>query len=177
MCSISGFSQTGQGSETISVDGTTYNVVTKYDKTTRPRSRANTPAVSGGGAVNANPSGGLQFYTANYTSFGKANPFNIVGTDPSLGANTTIIPAVIVPMKLTFTSTGNVLDGTNQAANTENSPIFLTADYTTGGTDVGVTQYGDAIQRAEFWNLPGFSQAGYHVLLGAQLSPRRSRLP
>jgi hypothetical protein len=74
---------------------------------------------------------------------------------------------VIVPMKLTFTSTGRILDGTNQAASTENSPIFLTADYTTGGTDVGVTQYGDAIQRAEFWNLPGFSQAGYHVLLGA----------
>ena len=39
------------------------------------------------------------------------------------------------------------------------------ADYTTGGTDVGVTQYGDAIQRAQFWNLPGFS-TNYHVLLG-----------
>jgi hypothetical protein len=43
--------------------------------------------------------------------------------------------------------------------------MFLTADYTTLGTDLGVTQYGDAIQRAQFWNLPGFS-TDYHVLLG-----------
>ena len=101
-----------------------------------------------------------------HPSFGRAYPFNIVGTDPALGAATTSIPTVIVPIKLTFPNS-RVLDGTNQAASTENSPIFLTADYTTGGTDVGVTQYGDAIQRAEFWNLAGFSQAGYHVLLGA----------
>jgi hypothetical protein len=91
-----------------------------------------------------------------------------VGSDPALGAATTTIPTVIVPIKVVYTSQGGLsLDGTNQVAATENSPIFLTADYTTGGTDVGVTQYGDAIQRAEFWNLPGFSPAGYHVLLGA----------
>jgi hypothetical protein len=29
-----------------------------------------------------------------------------------------------------------------------------------------VTQYGDAVQRAQFWNLPGFSPNDYHVLLG-----------
>src|SRR5258708_40050329 len=43
---------------------------------------------------------GLAFYTADYTSLGTKNlPFNIVGTDPSLGANTTIVPTVIVPIK------------------------------------------------------------------------------
>jgi hypothetical protein len=110
---------------------------------------------------------GLAFYTADYISLGTKNlPFNIVGTDPSLGAATTIVPTVIVPLKFVFPNTGSpTLDGTNVVAATENSPIFLTADYTTGGTDLGVTQFGDAIQRGEFWNLPGFS-TNYHVLLG-----------
>jgi hypothetical protein len=167
LCSISGFSQTGQGRGTISVDGTTYNVVIKYDKALGPGPAQHAGASGGVGiSSTANSSGGLQYYTANYTSFGKSYPFNIVGTDPSQGANTTTIPTVIVPIKLTFPNL-LVLDGTNQVAGTQNSPMFLTADYTTGGSDVGVTQYGDAIQRAEFWNLPGFSPAGYHVLLGA----------
>jgi hypothetical protein len=47
----------------------------------------------------------------------------------------------------------------------QNSPIFLAADYTAGAVDLGTTQYGDALQRAQFWNLPGFS-TDYHVLLG-----------
>ena len=113
------------------------------------------------------PVSGLQFYTGHYSSFGKSLAFNIVGSDPALGASTTTVPTVIVPIKLVFASSGVTRDGTNVAAATLNSPIFLTADYTTGATDVGVTQYGDAIQRAQFWNSPGFSQAGYHVLLGA----------
>jgi hypothetical protein len=113
---------------------------------------------------------GLAFYTANYSAvfptFGAFPlPFNIVGTDPSLGAATTTIPTVIVPLKFIFSSAGNpTLDGTNVATNTQNSPLFLTADYTAGSVDLGVTQYGDALQRAEFWNLPGFSP-NYHVLL------------
>uniref|UniRef100_Q023K1 Uncharacterized protein n=1 Tax=Solibacter usitatus (strain Ellin6076) TaxID=234267 RepID=Q023K1_SOLUE len=156
------------GQTTIDIDGVTYNVATKYSRSLRagPRQAAGL-SVASGVVPNANLFGGLQFYTANYTSFGKSNAFNIVGTDPSLGAGTTTVPVVIVPIRLTFNSTGKVLDGTNQGAATVNSPIFLTADFTTGGTDVGVTQYGDAIQRAQFWNFSGFSPAGYHVLLGA----------
>jgi hypothetical protein len=140
-------------------DGTSATVVTKFDKRIG----------FGPAQADASPlsSGALPFYTANYTSLrGKQLTFNIVGTDPSLGANATTVPAVIVPLKFVFPNAGNpALDGTDVVAATENSPIFLTADYTTGATDVGVTQYGDAIQRAEFWNLPGFSQ-NYHVLLG-----------
>jgi hypothetical protein len=113
-------------------------------------------------------SSGLAFYTANYTSLGgKQLPFNIVGTDPSHGPNTTTIPTVIVPLKFIFPNAGNpTLDGTNVVAAVENSPIFQVADYHAGAVDLGVTQFGDALQRAEFWNLPGFS-TGYHVLLGA----------
>jgi hypothetical protein len=115
---------------------------------------------------------GLAFYTANYAaifpSFGAFPlPFNIVGADPSLGASTTTIPTVLAPLKFIFPNAGNpTLDGTNVVAATQNSPIFLTTDYTAGSVDLGITQYGDALQRAEFWNLPGFSP-NYHVLLDA----------
>jgi hypothetical protein len=61
-----------------------------------------------------------------------------------------------------------VLDGTNVVPAVQNSPMFQVADYTVGGTDLGVTQYRDALQRGEFDNLPGFSP-GYHVLLGTPM--------
>jgi hypothetical protein len=113
---------------------------------------------------------GLAFYTANYLALGAVQlPFNIVGTDPSMGAATTTIPTVLVPLKFIFPNAGNpTLDGTNVIAATQNSPIFQTADYLAGAVDLGITQYGDALQRAEFWNLPGFSP-NYHVLLGMPL--------
>jgi hypothetical protein len=111
---------------------------------------------------------GLAFYTTSYPAFG-AFPltFNVVGTDPSMGANTTTIPTVLVPLRFIFPNAGNpTLDGTGVIAATQNSPIFQAADYMAGSVDLGITQYGDALQRGQFWNLPGFSP-NYHVLLGA----------
>jgi hypothetical protein len=111
---------------------------------------------------------GLAFFMANYNTLGTSLqlPFNIVGTNPANGAATTTIPTIIVPIKVVYQTTGGLsLDGTNVVPAVQNSPIFLTADYTADGTDLGVTQFGDALQRAEFWQLPGFSQ-NYHVLLG-----------
>jgi hypothetical protein len=108
---------------------------------------------------------GLAFFTASYPAFGSFPlAFNIVGANPAAGASTTTIPTVLVPLKFIFP--GNLtLDGTNVIAATTNSPIFRVTDYMAGPTDLGITQYGDALQRAEFWNLPGFSP-NYHVLLG-----------
>jgi hypothetical protein len=156
----SAFAQSNTGIIDLA-DGTSVTVTTKFNKAIGLG-----PAQGRTNLLTVNP--GLAFYSANYTSLGvKPLPFNIVGTDPSLGAATTIIPTVIVPLKFIFPNAPTLsLDGTNVVPATVNSPMFLTADYTTGGTDIGVTQYGDAIQRAEFWNLPGFSQ-NYHVLLGA----------
>ena len=110
---------------------------------------------------------GLAFYTANYTSLGgKQLPFNIVGTDPALGAATTTVPTVIVPIKVVFATAGGLtLDGGNVVPAVQNSPIFQVSDYIAGATDLGITQYGDALQRAQFHNVPGFSP-NYHVLLG-----------
>lgn len=113
---------------------------------------------------------GLAFYSTNYSSLGGVQlPFKIVGTNPANGAATTTVPTVIVPIKVVYQLAGGLsLDGTNVVPANVNSPIFQTADYTVGGTDLGVTQFGDALQRGEFHNLPGFSP-NYHVLLGSPM--------
>jgi hypothetical protein len=158
--SIPAFSQTNQVSVDFA-DGTSALVSpSTHKRIAFGPAQSSAPVTS---SVVATP--GLSFYTASYSSLGKATNFNIVGTDPSLGAATTTIPTTIVPLKIVFSS-GVVIDGTTTVPATINSPLFQTADYTVGGTDVGTTQYGDAIQRGEFWNLPGFDQTGYHVLLG-----------
>jgi hypothetical protein len=48
-----------------------------------------------------------------------------------------------------------------------NSPIFMNANFNFGGTDVGNTQYTDAFQRANFWDL--IDKNNYHV----RMSPVR----
>jgi len=45
----------------------------------------------------------------------------------------------------------------------QQSPLFQPANFTLGGTDVGTTQYVDAFQRANFWNV--IKRNKYHVLL------------
>lgn len=152
----------GFGQSTVVLDdGTEVPVITKYDT-----------SVGAGPAQPAsqsqNPSGGLSYYSANYLSLGsKFLPFNIVGTDPSLGTATTSVGTFIVPLKIVYDTQGGFsLDGTNQEGPTVASPIFQTADFVSGGVDIGTTQYGDAIQRSEWWGVSGFDQGGYHVLLG-----------
>jgi len=117
-----------------------------------------------GGGILFALSTGLAFHTASYPAFGSFPlPFNIVGADPSNGASTTTIPTVLVPLSFVFSNA--TLDANNVIGATQNSPIFQNADYLAGPTDLGITQFGDALQRGQFWNLPGFSP-DYHVLLG-----------
>jgi hypothetical protein len=47
----------------------------------------------------------------------------------------------------------------------QQSPIFNAAPFVFGGTHVGTTQYVDAFQRANFWNVLGDDRDDYHVLL------------
>lgn len=135
----------------------------KFDK---PPGRG--PAADPSAQIGSEANSSLTFFRRYFNTAGTVQlPFQFVGTDPAAGAATSIIPTVIIPMRFTFPDAGNpVLDGNNVAMTVMNSPIFQMTDYTVGGVDLGVTQYGDAIQRAEFWNYPGFSQSGYHVLLG-----------
>ncbi len=107
----------------------------------------------------------LVSHIAYYSSLGGEKlPFHFVGTNPTEEGGTTIIPTVLIPLKIVF-STGEVFDGSKVIDPVMNSPIFQKTSFHSGNVDLGVTQYGDAVMRAQFWNLPGFHQ-NYHVLLG-----------
>jgi hypothetical protein len=114
----------------------------------------------------------LPHWTSSITSQGVTYPFTIIGSDPSQGKSTTI-PTVIVPYRLifpdggVFDATTDLVDGVTPLAGIVNSPIFQPAPWTVGPTQVGTTQFGDAMLRANFWSsIPG-NRSGYHVLLAA----------
>ncbi len=100
--------------------------------------------------------------------------YNMVGTAPSTGTSTTI-PVFVIPVKLVYaTSKGTVSfspgqklsNGQSALQNTIASPIFQSGlDFTSGGTDLGTTQYIDAFQRGNFWGQVS-KATGYHLLLG-----------
>ena len=83
----------------------------------------------------------------------------MVGTNPSSGAATTYVPVVLVTIQLTFPH-GAPLDATSKIISTVASPIFQAAEFPSGST-----QFGDAVQRAEFWSAIRSQASGYHVLL------------
>jgi hypothetical protein len=101
----------------------------------------------------------LPTWTGSFTSGGTRYPYTMVGTDPALGSATTRIPVRIAPLRLVF-SNGIALDGTDMVNEVEHSPVFKDADFRSGHT-----QYGDAMQRASFWNYVGTRSPNYHVLL------------
>jgi hypothetical protein len=51
------------------------------------------------------------------------------------------------------------------------SPVFQNNHWVFGGTDLGDTQYPDAIQRANFWNATGKDPGNYHIRLDTQELP------
>jgi hypothetical protein len=102
----------------------------------------------------------IPFWSSLFTFQGNEYPYQMVGTDPTTGSATTVVPTELIGLKLTFAD-GFVLDGSTKLKPTLNSPIFSKADFKSGHT-----QYGDAIQRAEFWTYVQKYSKGYHVLLG-----------
>jgi hypothetical protein len=101
---------------------------------------------------------------------------SMVGRSPFYnGARTTDVPTIIVPLKIKF-SDGTVFDPTATDSGcspagtplnlTENSPIFTPVDIAMNGVDMGVTQYGDAFQRANFWTDVSVTGDRYHTMLG-----------
>ncbi len=99
-------------------------------------------------------------WSSSFSVNGTSYPYTMVGTNPTAGSATTKVPTEIIPLKLTF-STGVTLDGTQKVASTKSSPLFQKAQFISGKT-----QYGDAMQRAEFWNSVSTTSPKYHVLLG-----------
>jgi hypothetical protein len=107
------------------------------------------------------------FSTA-YVRDGISFPLAVIGLDPAHGLTTTI-PTVIFAYRLqladgtVFDASSDVIDGVTPVQGVLASPIFNPTPWTAGGVSLGVTQWGDAVMRANFW---GRKADGYHVLLG-----------
>ena len=103
----------------------------------------------------------IPHWTATFSYGGVVYPYAMVGTDPTVTDSTTVVPTAIIPVQVIFAD-GNSLDGTIDVPSVLNSPVFQGLDYGTG-----FTQYGDAIQRAEFWSSVSTTSPNWHTLLGA----------
>jgi hypothetical protein len=117
----------------------------------------------------------IPYWGSSFVSGGTTYAYTMVGTDPASGGSTTV-STVLVPLKFVFSPASNVAGGnysdvrdpytidpqTGQTtvAETLSSPIFQPARFPDG---VGTTQFGDALQRAEFDQT---GRSGYHLLLG-----------
>jgi hypothetical protein len=114
----------------------------------------------------------IPHWSDSFTYQGLVYSYTMVGTDPKRGSATTVIPTVLIPLRFVFAD-GNVFDASTDLVDGQtsvqgiiNSPIFQNYDFVSGGTHVGNTQYGDAFQRANFWDSVSTRSPNYHVLLG-----------
>jgi len=115
----------------------------------------------------------VPYWTGSYRYRGITYRYSMVGTDPRRGSATTLVPTVVIPLRFAFAdgsvfdAQNDLIDGATSVQAILQSPIFQPTHFVTGGVDVGFTQYGDAFQRANFWNEVSHEARGYHVLLGA----------
>jgi len=94
--------------------------------------------------------------------------YTLVGRDPAQGG-TTIIPAVLVPITLSFDAKKVVMDAAPDAARVLRSPVFSNFAFPSGGN----TQYGDAMLRATFPKADG-----WHTLLAKpETTPVKIHIP
>lgn len=125
----------------------------------------------------------IPHWSDSFTYNGLVYKYTMVGTDPKRGSATTVIPTVLIPIRFVFAD-GNVFDATTDIVDGQtpiqgiiNSPLFQNYDFNhNAGTyvydtpaplvKVGNTQYGDAFQRANFWDSVSTRSPNYHVLLG-----------
>ncbi len=99
----------------------------------------------------------IPYFTSSFSYGGTTYPYTMVGTSPFGAGASTTVPNEVIPLRIVFAD-GTVFDATDIVHAALRSPMWRRASYLSGST-----QYGDAIQRAEFWSV---IQPGYHVLLG-----------
>lgn len=111
---------------------------------------------------------GVPTFTGSFSAQGRQYSYAIVGHSPETGG-TTVIPTVLIPVSLSFQIDQGQPDKTaavDPSADIEKivqSPIFQKFPFATGDT-----QYGDAVQRAEFYKQIA-SKTGsdaWHTMLG-----------
>ncbi len=119
------------------------------------------------------PSTPLKTWNGSFVYNKKTYKYNMVGLAPSTGKSATI-PVFIIPVVLSYKSSKGTTtfspltkqsNGQTALQNTTSSPVFKDMDFTSGGTDLGTTQYIDAFQRGNFWGQVS-KATGYHLLLG-----------
>lgn len=146
------------------------------------------------GSSSRNPSLPMFTYSVNSDRDGNTYTGVIVGADPfnNRGEKDVSVKTFIVPIIVTLNTVGvstdfttgdfttapgvTVLDPTandnsclaapnnNPLKLFQHTPMFDSYDFSIGGVDVGHTQYIDAFQRAEFWNVLK-DREDYHLLL------------
>jgi hypothetical protein len=106
----------------------------------------------------------IPHWSSSFTTAGVKYPYTMVGTRPSSNITSTLKNALL-PVRFVFNGykdvNGNKLVISPSAVITKikNSPNWRSAPYSTG-----YTQFGDAVQRAEFYKTMG---ANWHTLLAA----------
>lgn len=101
----------------------------------------------------------IPYWTSSFDYQGQTYPYSMVGTNPAKGSGISVVPTLLIPVKLTL-SDGSVWNGESKVRDVLNSPLFRFNQY-----ESGYTQYGDAIQRAEFWHYVSTKSPFYHVFL------------
>lgn len=101
----------------------------------------------------------IPYWTSSFRYQGQTYPYSMVGTNPTKGSAVTVVPALLIPVKLVL-SDGSVYNGERKVRAALNSPLFRPSSFSSG-----YTQYGDAIQRAEFWKYISTKSQFYHVWL------------
>ena len=110
------------------------------------------------------PSIAVPTFTRSFTAGGQEYHYTVAGRDPDQGGTTTI-PTVLVPVSLVFggpagSAQKNVeISAADDVQKVVQSPVFQKHAFATG-----TTQYGDAMQRAQFYKEA--SANDWHTLLG-----------
>jgi hypothetical protein len=132
-------------------------------------------------------------WSGSFVSGGATYTFTMVGTDPAKGPARTAVKTVIVPLDVRLSAgLRGELRGSDRTQAVLGSPVFRPTDFSVlrnawvpGFGPLGdqsgppvVTQYGNAVQKAMFWQTGG-SNPGYEVLLAepAVLAAQRIDVP
>lgn len=120
------------------------------------------PATTAARSAVAATNPALPTWTGSFSYRGRTYPYRMVGTNPTVAATSTV-PVSITPIKLVLAD-GSYYYPTGAVTSTTGSALFHNATFKTG-----TTQYGDAIQRGEFWSR--LNPAAHSLLGGPTVQP------
>ena len=123
-----------------------------------PAIPARTEAIAGPALEAATAQNTIPYWQSSFSYGGVEYPYQMVGKSPMGPGGSMTIVNEIVPLNLVF-SNGTEFKADQFTKVLQNSPLFVNASFGT----VGVTQFGDAVMRAEFWKYA--QKKNYHVLL------------